>query len=211
MNLQRIKVDSLLVRKSILFVSTDAHVRSVYSLLIGHGNRIDVHCCETLEEMNVILGSRNIDLTFIDGDCYADLPALVQASSIRYCVPALVWSGTANFAVFKKLVESGAIGYLTKDQPATDVVAAVRDGLSGGNPLSPQISKMIIQSMQPPSHPGLTKRELEVLHLLQRGYTYKGVSERLEISLDTVKTHLHHIYDKLGVATKSEAIRKTEK
>lgn len=112
--------------------------------------------------------------------------------------------------VFKALL-AGANGYLLKASIATDIVPAVREVMRGGAPLTSFIARKVVQFFQqrppePKEDAGLTTREREVLECLARGLTYKEIGARLGISLDTVRRHCHHIYGKMHVASRTEAV-----
>lgn len=108
---------------------------------------------------------------------------------------------------------AGANGYLLKKYVSDKLVHAIREVLEGGAPMSPSIARMIISRMQenikiPAKNYLLTNREKEILHLLSKGNSFKLIAAELFISLDTVRTHIKHIYDKLHVRSQGEAISK---
>jgi DNA-binding NarL/FixJ family response regulator len=107
-------------------------------------------------------------------------------------------------------IRAGASGYLLKHTPAAELIQAVEQVHAGGAPMTMQIARKVISHFQqiPPSASGggnLTPREQEVLALLARGYLYKEISSRLEISINTLRNHLRSIYDKLHVHSRTEA------
>lgn len=115
-------------------------------------------------------------------------------------------------AIFKSL-SAGASGYLLKQTPPVKLLEAIQDVYQGGSPMSREIARKVIQSFQQPvaDHPsenGLTKREEEILSCLVKGMLYKEIAAMLFIGVETVRTHLRHIYEKLQVRTRSEAIVK---
>ena len=108
---------------------------------------------------------------------------------------------------------AGANGYLLKKYVSDKLVHAIREVLEGGAPMSPSIARMIISRMQenikiPAKNYLLTNREKEILHLLSKGNSFKLIAAELFISLDTVRTHIKHNYDKLHVRSQGEAISK---
>lgn len=114
--------------------------------------------------------------------------------------------------IFQAL-KAGASGYLLKRAPAEEVLHAIADVQSGGAPMTSEIARLIVQSFQIPSssgleEQGLTPRELEILTLLSDGITNKEIAVRLGISSETVRTHLDHIYQKLHVKGRTEAVSK---
>lgn len=102
-------------------------------------------------------------------------------------------------------IEAGALGYLLKDAPPEQVQAAVLATARGERTLSPEITAALLERMQRPAI-SLSAREMELLKLLATGATNKELAEALFISQATVKTHLVHIYTKLGVDNRTAAI-----
>ncbi|MFJ9517135.1 response regulator [Kitasatospora sp. NPDC101801] len=102
-------------------------------------------------------------------------------------------------------VEAGATGYLLKDAPPEEVAAAVRAAARGETVLAPPVAARLLGRVRA-GRPTLSPREAEILQLLALGLANKQISKRLFISEATVKTHLVHIYDKLGVDSRTAAI-----
>ncbi|GAA0688149.1 response regulator transcription factor [Kitasatospora atroaurantiaca] len=102
-------------------------------------------------------------------------------------------------------VEAGATGYLLKDAPPEDVAAAVRAASRGETVLAPPVAARLLGRVRA-GRPTLSPREAEILQLLAEGLANRQISKRLFISEATVKTHLVHIYDKLGVDSRTAAI-----
>jgi len=110
-------------------------------------------------------------------------------------------------------IRAGASGYLMKNIPPAELVQAIEQVHAGGAPMSMQIARKVVDHFRQIQKPGsdvekLTLREQEILELLSRGYYYKEISEALGISLNTVRTHLQHIYEKLHVQSRTEAVLK---
>lgn len=102
-------------------------------------------------------------------------------------------------------VEAGATGYLLKDAPPEDVAAAVHAAARGETVLAPPVAARLLGRVRA-GRPALSPREAEILGLLAEGLANKQISRRLFISEATVKTHLVHIYGKLGVDSRTAAI-----
>jgi len=109
-------------------------------------------------------------------------------------------------------LRAGASGYLLKKAVPTELVPAIELVRAGGAPMSVQIARQMVDyfnvSKPTSDMEKLTKREQEVLELLAKGFLYKEISEQLGVGLATVKTHLHQIYEKLHVQTRTEAALK---
>ena len=105
-----------------------------------------------------------------------------------------------------RAIEAGAAGYLLKDTPREELYRAVRVVASGEAVLSPSVAKQLMGRMRKPAEDELSEREVEVLELVARGNTNQQVGRALHISTATVKTHLVHIYAKLGVDDRTSAV-----
>ena len=108
---------------------------------------------------------------------------------------------------------AGASGYLLKRHIGDKLVTAIHEVLDGGAPMSPSIAKLVVQSMQggPKSNTDayqLTAREKEILSSLSNGNSYKLIAAEFNISIDTVRSHIRHIYEKLQVHSQTEAVSK---
>ncbi|MER8046608.1 response regulator transcription factor [Streptomyces sp. NPDC094032] len=102
-------------------------------------------------------------------------------------------------------VEAGASGYLLKDAPPEELAAAVRTAAAGQSALAPAVAHRLMDRMRTPAE-ALTKRELEVLQLVGEGLSNQQISKALFLSQATVKSHLVHIFAKLGVDSRTAAV-----
>ncbi|HEY9372047.1 response regulator transcription factor [Streptomyces sp.] len=102
-------------------------------------------------------------------------------------------------------VEAGASGYLLKDAPPEELAAAVRTAAAGQSALAPAVAHRLMDRMRTPAE-ALTKRELEVLQLVGEGLSNLQISKALFLSQATVKSHLVHIFAKLGVDSRTAAV-----
>jgi DNA-binding NarL/FixJ family response regulator len=119
--------------------------------------------------------------------------------------PVLILTTYDSDADIRAALDAGAAGYLLKDAPLPDVLAAVEAAAAGERVLSADIAARITPEARANST-DLSPRELELLQLLARGQSNKEIAGELFISQSTVKTHLIHIYDKLGVDNRTAAI-----
>ena len=114
--------------------------------------------------------------------------------------------------VFKAL-KAGASGYILKNTPAAKLIESLHDLRRGGSPMSSQIARKVVGAFQQEvvykdAKETLSDREKEVLHWLSKGFSYKEIAEKLFISIETVRTHIRNIYEKLHATNKKEALRK---
>jgi len=103
-------------------------------------------------------------------------------------------------------IEAGATGYLLKDAPRDELLRAVRSAYRGESVLSPSVAGRLMGRVRRPVDGTLSKREREVLALVADGTTNREAAKRLFVSEATIKTHLLHIYDKLGVRDRAAAV-----
>jgi len=108
---------------------------------------------------------------------------------------------------------AGATGYLIKNSAPEKLFEAIRDIHKGGSPMSAQIARMVVNSFPDKQKNSellstFTLREQEILHALAKGYAYKEIADKLLISIETVRTYLRRIYEKLQVHSKVEALNK---
>jgi DNA-binding NarL/FixJ family response regulator len=107
---------------------------------------------------------------------------------------------------------AGASGYLLKKHISTKLFDAIAEVQDGGAPMSPSIARMVIAAMQEKKQAGdtyqLTPREKEILASLSKGNSYKLIASEFAISIDTVRTHIKKIYEKLQVHSQTEAVSK---
>ncbi|MEK7950381.1 response regulator transcription factor [Luteolibacter soli] len=113
-------------------------------------------------------------------------------------------------------LKAGACGYLLKRSNPAEVREAILDVRTGGAPMSPEIARRVVEAFHQPvkAEPSLldevklSKRETEILELLCEGLANKEIADRLDISVETVRVHLKHVYEKLHVRSRTEAAMK---
>lgn len=105
-----------------------------------------------------------------------------------------------------RAIEAGATGYLLKDTPREELFRAIRTAAKGESVLAPAVAARLMTRMRAPAEENLSGREIEVLQLVAKGYSNKEIGKELRISTATVKTHLIHIYNKLGVDDRTAAV-----
>lgn len=107
-----------------------------------------------------------------------------------------------------RAIEAGATGYLLKDTPREELFRAIRAAARGDSVLAPTVAARLMTRMRAPAEENLSAREIEVLQLVAKGASNKEIGKSLHISTATVKTHLIHIYGKLGVDDRTVAVTK---
>jgi DNA-binding NarL/FixJ family response regulator len=111
-------------------------------------------------------------------------------------------------------LKAGASSYILKNTPPAKIIDAIMELYKGGSPISSQIARKVIDAFRVKENSNqyfqnLSKREQEILEQLSRGFQYKEIATKLYISFETVRSHIRHIYEKLHVNSRAEALKKT--
>jgi DNA-binding NarL/FixJ family response regulator len=195
--------DNKVIRESLMeFVQTDSECECVC-------------VCATTEEAlreipkhqpDIVL--MDIQLPDISGiECTARLKQLMPSVQI---IMVTVYEDTER--IFKAL-RAGACGYLLKRCTPEELISAIREVRQGGAPMSREIARKVIVSFQEPvttaaEVEGLSQREREILELLAAGFPNKKIAARVGLTDGTVRWHLRHVYHKLHVRSRTEAVLK---
>jgi DNA-binding NarL/FixJ family response regulator len=148
-----------------------------------------------------------------------NLPGMSGVEAVKRLKPALPETQFVMLTVYEdadhiyNALASGATGYLLKQTPREELLSALTEVHQGGSPMTSNIARKVVQSFRqaPASAPAageLSPREQEVLDLLARGYLYKEIAERLNISIPTVNTYVRRMYEKLHVRSRAQAVAK---
>jgi len=113
-------------------------------------------------------------------------------------------------------IRNGASGYILKKTPPSKLLEYIIEAASGGAPMTASIASQVLKMFSQVNDNksgdyNLSEREKEVLHLLVEGYSYKMIASKMFIAIDTVRSHIKKIYEKLHVNSKSEAVAKAFK
>lgn len=149
-----------------------------------------------------------LDVVLMDLQMGAGMDGVTATKAIKAMPsppPVLILTTYDTDADILAAVEAGASGYMLKDAPPEQIRAAVQSAAAGQTALAPEVAARLLGRIRNPA-PVLSAREVELLELLATGMSNKAISKQLFISEATVKTHLVHIYDKLGVDNRTAAI-----
>lgn len=138
-------------------------------------------------------------------ECTARLKAVLPKT------PIVILTASDDDEMVFLALEAGADGYLLKRTKPADLRAALLDVLSGGAPMTSEIARRVVESFRQKSRGrdesiSLTAREEETLLLLTKGYSNKEIADKLSLSVETVRSHLKHIYEKMHVRSRAEAV-----
>ena len=184
----------------------EAALRSVpgFEVLGSYGNCEEALQSPTLDDSDVVL--MDIGLPGMSGiDGVKRIKERRPGATIVMCT---VHDDDKN--VFDAIC-AGAVGYLLKKTPPDELVRSLRDAATGGSPMTPNIARSVIASFQKQakvSHDddALTDREREVLDQMAKGKSYAAIARDLFLSLDGIRYHVRHIYEKLQVHSRAEAV-----
>lgn len=194
---------------SVLLVDDHLVVRAgLRALLDSQPDITVIGEADTGEDAVAMSADRSPDVVMMDlalGTGIDGVEAIRRIRAARPEQPVLVFTTYDTDADVVRALDAGAIGYLLKDSAPQDIFGAIRDAVAGRSVLSPPVASRVLDRMRRPDQ-ALTAREAELLSLLAEGLTNKELGKRLFISEATVKTHLAHIYAKLGVDSRAAAV-----
>lgn len=174
---------------------------------------VSTHSCA--ETALVQLPKENPDVVMVD----INLPGISGIECVRRLKPVMPNTQFVILTVYEdathifNALAAGATGYLLKQTPRDELLAALKDVHAGGSPMSSSIARQVVKSFQQPRPAAenaveLSPRERQVLDLLTNGYLYKEIADVLGISVTTVNTYIRRIYEKLHVHSRSQAVAK---
>jgi len=176
------------------------------SCISGYGSALEALERIPIDRPNVVL--MDINMAGMNGiECSLKLKLAVPGVNILMLT---VFEDTDQ--IFGALA-AGANGYLLKRSPPAKLLEAIREVHTGGSPMSAPIARKVVRSFQtavPAADPTatLSEREKQVLDCLAKGLVYKQISDHLGISVDTIRTYIRRIYEKLHVHSRTEAVAK---
>jgi DNA-binding NarL/FixJ family response regulator len=187
---------------------------SIQAMLRLNDSIVLVGAYENPVEVSKHLHQHHPELLIMDIDMPGmnGIEAVTQVRSTNKSIPILMLTVfDDNRHVFDAIC-AGASGYLLKKHISSKLFSAIEEVLEGGAPMSPSIARMVLASMQQEKSSAnpyqLTPKEKEVLTSLSKGNSYKMIASDVEISIDTVRSHIRKIYEKLHVHSQGEAVSK---
>lgn len=201
--------------KVVIFDDNDT-LRDSITLLLGETKDLTLvgsysHCLDVVQNLQ----DTQPDVVIMD----IDMPGMNGIEGVKLIRKNCPSVQILMFTVFDDeekvfaAVKSGAAGYILKNAEPSQLVQAIVEVYNGGAPMTPGIARKVLQQFQTflpeeKTDYHLSNREKEVLALLVSGFSYKMISAKLDITYDTVRAHMKKIYEKLHVASMTEAVAK---
>lgn len=197
-------------RVRVLIADDHAVVRTGLRALLASNPTVEV-IADVAEADDAVERSRigDVDVVLMDlrfaGDAAAGARATARLRELADPPQVLVLTSHDTDADILGAIEAGACGYLLKDAGPDELLAAVHAAAAGESALSPTVAARLLTRLRDP-RPTLTSRELEVVRAVAEGATNRQAAASLHLSEATVKTHLVHVFDKLGVTSRTAAV-----
>ena len=202
------------MNKTVVIVEDDPALRQQFLQILATAP--DIRCVgafASAEEALKAIPSKSPDVVLMDIklpgmsgiDCVAKLKRTVPSLQI---IMVTVFEDSER--IFRAL-KAGASGYLVKSRPPDQLLEAIRDVHAGGSPMSSHIARKVVQHFHlldpsPKEAENLSPREEQVLDLLASGFIYKEIGDKLNISVETVRTYVKNICNKMHVRNRLEAV-----
>ena len=200
----------------ISLVEDNTGIRETLKLLIDGTNGL-ICCCDysNAEDAIINLPVKKPDIILMD----INLPGKSGIQCIQELKPKMPNSNFVILTMYEdsemvfEALKSGAVGYMLKRTSPDKLIEAIMEAHNGGSPMSMQIARMVVRSFSNSKEKleneySLTNREGEILRCLTKGMRYKEIAGELCISVETVRSHLRKIYEKLQVRSATEAVIK---
>ncbi|MCL5029107.1 MAG: response regulator transcription factor [Bacteroidetes bacterium] len=202
----------------IAILDDDQEFREVLSMILNKSEGFKCvatyqSCAEALKKIEEDLP--DILLLDIEMPGKSGIESLKEIKSVFPTVEVMMLTVYSDSEKIFQSLRNGAVGYLLKKSPTDKLLEAIREASEGGAPFSGEVARKVLQYFQTPVGqviPSLlSEREKEVLDALVEGHSTKNIADKLFVSTHTVRFHLHNIYVKLHVNSRSEAVAKAIK
>lgn len=206
---------------SIVIIEDDEKIRNYLSALIAGSGEFNLAATFSNAEDAILFFEKGLGdavellLTDIQLPGKSGIDFIAWLKPLNPSVQLMVLSIYDDADKVFKALKAGASGYILKNTPANKLIEALQDLKKGGSPMSSQIARMVVGAFQQDiaytdPRENLSVREKEVLEWLSKGFRYKEIADKLFISVETVRTHIRNIYEKLQARNRSEALRKAK-
>ena len=202
---------------SVAIVEDTEDIRVSLATLIGGNDGFECgYSLSSAEQALRDLPGKKVDIVLMD----ISMPGMSGIECVRKLKPLMPGTHFMMCTVYNddesifNALKAGASGYILKRTTPEKIIEALKELFNGGSPMSSEIARRVVstfnsgQKVSNQNIESLTAREKEILELLAKGFLYKEIADSLFISRETVKKHIHNIYRKLEVQTRTEALNK---
>ena len=203
----------------LIIIEDDEKIRNYLAALIAGSGEFDLQAGFSSAEEAMLYFEKGLGdsielvLTDIQLPGRSGIDFIAWLKPLRPDIQLMVLSAYNEADKVFKALKAGATGYILKNTEAAKIIEALHDLRKGGSPMSNEIARKVVNAFQQEveykdAKENLSTREKEVLQWLSKGFSYKEIAEKLFISVETVRTHIRNIYEKLQAGNKIEALRK---
>ena len=203
----------------IIIIEDDEKIRNYLAALLAGSGEFNLVAtfadAEDAKQFFLSDLSENVELVLTDIQLpgQSGIELISWLKPLRHDLQFMVLSAYDDTEKVFSALKAGASGYILKSTPATKLIESLIDLRKGGSPMSSQIARKVVEFFQrdikvEQPRESLSRREQEVLAFLARGYRYKEIAASLFLSVETVRTHIRNIYEKLHAHSRAEALRK---
>lgn len=203
----------------IVIIEDDEKIRNYLTALLSGSGEFDLSASFSNAEdallyfENGLGDSVELILTDIQLPGKSGIEFIAWLKPLRPEVQFMVLSSFDDSDKVFKALKAGATGYILKNTEPARLIEALKDLQRGGSPMSNEIARKVVNAFQQDityidAKEKLTDREKEILQWISKGFSYKEIAAKLFLSVETVRTHVRNIYEKLHACNKSEALRK---
>jgi DNA-binding NarL/FixJ family response regulator len=203
----------------VVVIEDQLQMRQMLSILINGNDGFEcVAAFENAEEAIANIPNLNVDVALMDIHMPGGMTGIECVGVLKSMCPSVEFIMCTSLEdtdnIFNAL-QAGATGYITKSTQPAKILEAIADANTGGSPMSSQIARKVIghfYAAEPKKKntqlEKLSVREQEILTYLSKGYRYKEIAAMLFVSIETVRKHIHNIYEKLQVNSRTDALNK---
>ncbi|WP_316818539.1 response regulator transcription factor [Pedobacter nyackensis] len=195
---------------TIVIIEDDQTIREGYTYLINYTSPYQVvnsYASFDLAKHKIVQDNPDVIILDIQMSGTNGIDAIPILKKLLPQVHIIMLTVHETEKIILEALANGAAGYFTKNTPSSKLIEAIKDVMQGGGPMSPNVAKKVITSLQKNPDSPLTKRETQILNLITKGKDRSQIAAELFIETETVKTHIKNIYLKLNVNSKADAIK----
>ena len=203
----------------IIIIEDDEKIRNYLNALLSGSGQFDMAASFSNAEeallyfQNGLGDSIELILTDIQLPGKSGIDLIGWLKPLRPDIQFMVLSAFDDADKVFKALKAGATGYILKNTEPARLIEALHDLRRGGSPMSNEIARKVVTAFQQDvgyidAKEKLTEREKEILQWVSKGFSYKEIAAKLFLSVETVRTHVRNIYEKLHACNKNEALRK---